>query len=262
MRKPIVAGNWKMNGSQQQVKALLTGIESGFKESGAVELIIFPPYVYLAQTEKALTGSAVKWGAQNVSAESAGAFTGEVSATMLQDFNCTYVLVGHSERRQLYGEDDAIVAAKFFAAIQAGLVPILCVGETLDERNNKATFAVIGRQIDVVLTLEGGVEALKQAVVAYEPVWAIGTGLSATPEQAQEVHQFIRGRVEKYQKTVAKSLRILYGGSVKSSNAQALFTMPDIDGGLIGGASLDAKEFLEIANHAAARINFTCASSN
>jgi triosephosphate isomerase (TIM) len=192
-----------------------------------------------------LSGTAIAWGAQNLSQHAKGAFTGEVSATMLKDFGCSYVIVGHSERRAMFGDDDATVAAKFQAALAAGLTPILCVGETLDERHSGLTEQVVARQLDCVLDA-AGVSAFANVVVAYEPVWAIGTGKTATPQEAQAVHQFIRERFAARDKTVAQKLTILYGGSVKAANAAQLLSLPDIDGGLIGGASLIAEEFVAI----------------
>jgi len=207
------------------------------------------PFPYLAQAQASLTGSKVAWGGQNVSEHAQGAYTGEVSAAMLAEFGCRYVLVGHSERRALYGENDATVAAKFAAALQAGLTPILCVGESLAEREAGATGNVVVRQLDAVIAASG-IAALQRAVLAYEPVWAIGTGKTATPQQAQDVHALIRARVAASDAAVAQGLQILYGGSVKPGNAQELFAMPDIDGGLIGGASLVADDFLAICSAA------------
>jgi triosephosphate isomerase (TIM) len=247
MRKPIVAGNWKMNGSKASIAQLLEAIKSeGQKLYNTVELIVFPPSVYLEQVKNALQGSPISWGAQNISAKQNGAFTGEVAAPMLNDFGCQYVLIGHSERRTLYGESDKDVAAKYRVALQAGLKPIICVGETLQERNAGVTHQIIDHQLHGILA-SAEKEGLRNTVIAYEPVWAIGTGLAAKPEDVQEVHALIREIVAKHDKDIAEQLRILYGGSVKRDNAAALFAMPDIDGGLIGGASLDAKEFLDIA---------------
>ena len=246
MRKYIVAGNWKMNGSKQSVDTLLNDIKAGASEISEVEWIVFPSYPFLVQTEQQLQGSNVAWGAQNLSDQDAGAFTGEVAANMLQDFGCNYVLVGHSERRAIYGESDELVAAKFAKAIAAGLTPILCVGETLAEREQGITAQVVNRQMQAVLALENGVRNLQQAIIAYEPVWAIGTGVTASPEQAQEVHQLIRAQVANLDSEIAAKVQILYGGSVKPNNANEIFAMPDIDGGLIGGASLKANDFLEI----------------
>jgi triosephosphate isomerase len=250
MRNPLVAGNWKMNGSLASTRELLEGIKAGMGSvRSGVECAVFPPFVYLAEVERLLAGTAVRWGAQNVSQRQPGAFTGEVAVPMLLDFHCTYVIVGHSERRQIYGETDGLVAEKFAAARKAGLIPVLCIGETLEEREQGVTEAVVSRQLDAVLELEG-IANLNAGVIAYEPVWAIGTGKTATPQQAQDVHAFIRSKLAVYDATIASSMRILYGGSVKGSNAAELFAMPDIDGGLVGGASLNAEEFLTIARGA------------
>ncbi len=244
MRRKLVAGNWKMHGSLAENEALLSGVLAGL---GSVKagVAVCVPYPYLAQVQARLTGSAVAWGAQNLSQHGKGAFTGEVSAAMLKDFGCAYVIVGHSERRALYGESDEVVAEKFAAAQAAGLIPILCVGETLAERESGITEQVVARQLDAVIG-KCGVAALAKAVVAYEPVWAIGTGKTATPEQAQAVHAFIRGRVFALDAAVAEGLIIQYGGSMKAANAAELLSQPDIDGGLIGGAALVAEEFLAI----------------
>jgi triosephosphate isomerase (TIM) len=249
MRQPLVAGNWKMNGSKAGVGDLLDGIKAGMGGISKAEVAVCPPYVFLPAAESALAGTEVCWGAQNLSTEKSGAFTGEVAASMLTDFGCTYVIVGHSERRTLYGEDDATVAKKFAVARAAGLKPILCVGETLEEREQGVTEQVVARQLDAVMELEGSA-ALADGVIAYEPVWAIGTGKTASPEQAQEVHAFIRGRVAEQDAGVAEGVRILYGGSMKPDNAAELMAKPDIDGGLIGGASLKAGDFLGICKAA------------
>lgn len=248
MRRKFVAGNWKMHGNLVDNDALLTGILAGVGEVKA-EVAVCVPFPYLAQAKAKLAGSKVAWGAQNLSQHAKGAYTGEVSALMLNDFECKYVIVGHSERRALYGESDAIVAEKYAAAQTAGLVPILCVGETLEEREEGITEQVVGRQLDAVLN-KSGVISLANAVIAYEPVWAIGTGKTATPEQAQAVHAFIRAKIRALDAEVAEHLVIQYGGSVKASNAAELFAQPDIDGGLIGGASLNAEEFLAICRAA------------
>ena len=245
MRKPLIAGNWKMNGSRASVKELLAGIKAGMSEVQDAEVAVCPPYLYIPQAQAELTGTAIRWGGQSLSTEASGAFTGEIAASMLLDFGCTYVIVGHSERRTLYGEDDAMVARKFAVARAAGLKPILCIGETLEERERGLTKEVVSRQVDAVINLEG-VGALADAVIAYEPVWAIGTGVTATPEQAQAVHAFIRKRIAEHDVDVADNLRILYGGSMKPDNAVELMAKPDIDGGLIGGASLKAGDFLAI----------------
>ncbi len=245
MRRKLVVGNWKMHGSLAQNELLLSAVKSGVAQLSRVDVAVCAPFPYLAQLERELTASAVKWGAQDVHQLEKGAYTGEVSAAMLADFGCTYVIVGHSERRSIYGETSRLVAEKFAAAQSAGLIPILCVGETLDQRENGETESVVAEQLDAVIAL-AGVQALSKAVVAYEPVWAIGTGKTATQEQAQAVHAFIRQRVSGHDGHVAEGLAILYGGSVKASNAPALFAMKDIDGGLIGGAALVAEEFLGI----------------
>jgi len=250
MRIPLVAGNWKMNGSLVSIQQLLEGIMQGMSElKENVECAVFPPFVYLAGVQRLLSDTAIRWGAQNVSEQQAGAFTGEVAASMLADFSCTYVIVGHSERRTLYGESDAVVARKFATVRKAGLTPVLCVGESLEEREKGVTEMVVARQLEAVLELEG-IQGIGDAVIAYEPVWAIGTGRTATPEQAQEVHAFIRSKLAENDAMIADSVRILYGGSVKGSNAAELFAMADIDGGLVGGASLEAQEFLTIAKGA------------
>ena len=241
-RTPLVAGNWKLNGSRASNKALLDELLRGMAGLPAVECAVCVPYPYLGEVAAQLRGTALAWGAQNVSEHARGAYTGEVSAAMLAEFGCRYVIVGHSERRQLYGEKDSQVAAKFAAVLDAKLIPLLCVGETLEDRDAGQTEKVVARQLDEVLTTTG-IEAFAGAVVAYEPVWAIGTGRTATPEQAQAVHAFIRKRI-------FRETRILYGGSVKAENAPAIFAMPDVDGGLIGGASLVGKDFLAIAKAA------------
>jgi triosephosphate isomerase (TIM) len=249
MRQTLVAGNWKMNGSKQSITALLDGLLQGMTEIKKAEVAVCPPFVYLSLVAERLHGSAINWGAQNLSQEQPGAFTGEVAAAMLNDFACKYVLVGHSERRALYGESDALVAQKFAVARKAGLKPILCVGELLEERETGQTEAVVARQLDAVIDLEG-IGAFADAVIAYEPVWAIGTGKTASPQQAQDVHAFIRQKLASRDAQVAANTQILYGGSVKGSNAAELFAMADIDGGLIGGASLKADEFLMICKAA------------
>ena len=249
MRRPLVAGNWKLHGDRAANEALLQGILAGVRELGEVECAVCVPYPYLVQVADRLSNTAVAWGAQNASEHARGAYTGEVSAPMLAEFGCRYVIVGHSERRQIYGETDAQVAAKFSAVQSAGMTPILCVGETLAERDSGNTESVVGRQLEAVLS-GAGAPAFAKAVLAYEPVWAIGTGRNATPEQARDVHAFLRARIARDDASVAQGLRILYGGSVKAANAGALFAMPELDGGLIGGASLVAQEFLAIARAA------------
>jgi triosephosphate isomerase len=244
MRHKIVAGNWKMHGSRAENTALIEAIIAQVTDD-RVSCIVCPPYVYLQDAWRLLRSSAVALGAQDVCAEALGAYTGEISASMLQDVGCRYTLVGHSERRAMYGDTNALVARKFVAAQSRELIPILCVGEQLSEREAGQTNEVVGAQLDAVLQLSG-VQSLSAAVIAYEPVWAIGTGRTATPEQAQEVHDFIRQRVAREDAKIAAGLRILYGGSVKAGNARDIFAMPDVDGGLIGGASLKAEEFLAI----------------
>ena len=249
MRQPLVAGNWKMNGSTASARELLAGIKAGVAGVAKCEVAVCPPYVYLPLAREELVNTRIAWGAQNLSTEAVGAFTGEISAAMLLDLGCTYVIVGHSERRTLYGEDDDRVATKFAVARAAGLKPILCVGETLEEREQGITEVVIARQLDTVIAAHGAA-ALAAGVIAYEPVWAIGTGQTASPEHAQEVHAFIRGRIATHDAGVANDLRILYGGSMKPGNAVELMAQPDIDGGLIGGAALVASDFLGICQAA------------
>lgn len=249
MRGRLVAGNWKSNGSLESNQCLLDAVLGEASGLRGVECALCVPYPYLYQARQILAGTPVTWGAQDVSSFGAGAYTGAVNAAMLLEFGCRYAIAGHSERRAIFGENDAVVAAKFDAAIHAGLVPILCVGETLQDREAGVTEMIVGRQLDAVIS-KSSVGALAKAVVAYEPVWAIGTGKNATPEQAQAVHAFIRNRVAASDAVVAAELRILYGGSVKAANAAQLFAQPDIDGGLIGGASLVAKEFMAICRAA------------
>lgn len=234
-----------MHGTLAQNAGLLDAVRDGMASIPNVDCAVCVPFPYLFQAQQKLSGSNVKWGAQDVHQLDKGAYTGEVAASMLRDFDCGYAIVGHSERRAYYGESSRLVAEKFLAAQQAGLMPILCVGETLEQREAGVTEAVVAEQLDAVIGL-GGVQALRNAVVAYEPVWAIGTGKTATSSQAQVVHAFIRGRVAEQDGNIAAGLCILYGGSVKANNAAELFAMPDIDGGLIGGASLVADEFLAI----------------
>ncbi|MFZ9408292.1 MAG: triose-phosphate isomerase [Burkholderiaceae bacterium] len=251
---PLVLGNWKMHGSIDMAEMLLADVAAGAASSAPVGVGVCPPYPYLGLAAARLSGSPVGWGAQDLSAHSQGAYTGEVSAAMLKDLGCTWVLVGHSERRTLHGETDAIVAAKLDRALEAGLVPVVCFGESLSERESSATESVIARQIDAVLPALARAGLTSQPVVlAYEPVWAIGTGLTASPDQAQQVHAFVRARIARAGVAHAPTLPILYGGSVKPGNAAELFAQPDVDGGLIGGASLVAKDFLAIAQAARQR---------
>jgi triosephosphate isomerase (TIM) len=243
MRTPLVAGNWKMHGNRASNRALLDAVLAGIEGMEGVECAVCVPYPYLGEVAGRLAKTRLAWGAQNLSEHAQGAFTGEVSAPMLAEFGCRYVLAGHSERRQLYGETDAAVAAKFAAALAQGLTPVFCLGETLAEREAGRTEEVILRQLEAVFSLNKK-ENFREAVVAYEPVWAIGTGRTASPEQVQAVHAFLRTRV-------LPETRIIYGGSVKPANAEAIFAMPDVDGGLIGGASLVAGDFVAIVQAAA-----------
>jgi triosephosphate isomerase (TIM) len=251
MRRLMVAGNWKMHGSRATNQALLVELERKLPAQWDIDIAVFPPYVYLADAVRVLEDGRIAVGAQDVCAESGGAFTGQVGAAMLKDVGCSYAIVGHSERRRWYHEDDALVARKFAAALGAGLTPVLCVGETLEDREAHHTEAVVGRQVDAVIHMHG-VGGFANAVLAYEPVWAIGTGRTASPEQAQAVHAFLRHRIEGHDAKIAGRLRILYGGSVKGGNAAELFAMPDVDGGLVGGASLSADEFRQICAAASA----------
>jgi triosephosphate isomerase len=252
MRRPVVAGNWKMHGLRSSNKVLLTDLERGLNAEWPIDVVVFPPYVYLADAARMLDGGHIGLGAQDVCAEGGGAFTGQVSASMLKDVGCRYVIVGHSERRRLYHEDDAVVARKFVAVLAAGMTPVLCVGETLQEHEAHQTESVVARQLEAVTAMHG-VASFAQAIIAYEPVWAIGTGRTATPQQAQAVHAYLRSRIAAQDANIARHLRILYGGSVKGGNAAELFAMPDVDGGLVGGASLSADEFQQICAAAAGR---------
>jgi triosephosphate isomerase len=245
-----VAGNWKLNGSRAANTALISALRAGLPGQYGADVVVCPPCVYLSEVSAAIHDSVIQLGAQNVAAEDSGAFTGEVAAGMLREVGCGFVIIGHSERRAFHGETDDLTALKVAAALRGGLRPILCVGETLAERDAGDTLHVVRRQLEAVLAATG-VEAFSDGLVAYEPVWAIGTGRTATPMQAQEVHAEIRATLARRNATIAAAVRVLYGGSVKASNAQDLFAMPDIDGGLIGGASLDAAGFLGICKAAA-----------
>ena len=242
MRGKLVVGNWKMNGGLASNATLLAGLVTGWKSRPDRQMAVCVPFPYLAQVRDVLAGSPIAWGAQDLSMHGAGAHTGDISGSMIAEFGCRFAIVGHSERRQQHGETDAIVAEKAKAALSTGLTPIVCVGETLAEREAGAWHAVVGRQFDAVADALGS--DLRLAVLAYEPVWAIGTGRTAAPGQAQEVHAFVRERLAR---AGAPDVMVLYGGSVKAANAAALFTQADVDGGLVGGASLDAAEFLAIA---------------
>jgi len=249
MRTPIIAGNWKMNGSRSSIKELLDGLKAGMGDVKSAEVAVCAPAIYLADVSEQLAGSKIAWGGQNLSTEAKGAFTGEISADMLLDFKSEYVIVGHSERRTLYGETDELVAEKFEVARKAGLKPILCIGESLSERESGVTIDVCSRQINAVIE-KSGVKALTDGVIAYEPIWAIGTGVTATPDQAQETHAAIRKMIAEKDAAVAEQVRIQYGGSMNAGNAAELLAMDDIDGGLIGGASLKAEDFLAICTAA------------
>jgi triosephosphate isomerase (TIM) len=252
MRRPVVAGNWKMHGSRAANEVLLGELGERVKPEWHVGVAVFPPYVYLADAVRRLEEANIDVGAQDVCVHPVGAFTGQVAASMLKDVGCRYVIVGHSERRRLFHEDDTLVARKFGAVRNVGLTPVLCLGETLEEREAERTEAVVARQLDAV-TAMNGVASLAHALIAYEPVWAIGTGRTASAEQAQAVHAYLRHRIHGQDAKVSAEVRILYGGSVKASNAAELFSMPDVDGGLVGGASLSADEFLQICAAAAVR---------
>ena len=247
MRPTLAPGTWKLTGSKAMARELATAVAAGFKAESRVEMAVFPPFPYINIVAGAAADSALVFGAQDLNENPAGAHTGEINAAMLVDLRCKMVLVGHSERRAMYGDSDQRVADKFAAALNAGLVPVLCVGESLEEREAGETEAVIARQLDAVLE-KSGIAGFAEAVLAYEPVWAIGTGKTASPEQAQEIHAFIRDKLTALDGIIAGQLRILYGGSVKGSNAAELFAQTDIDGGLIGGASLTAEDFLAIYN--------------
>jgi triosephosphate isomerase len=249
MRTKLVAGNWKMNGSLDSIRELINGILSGMDTVKTAGVAVCPPAIFIPEVASLVKGSKIAVGSQNVCDQDAGAYTGEIAGSMLKEFGCQYAIVGHSERRSLYGESDAMVAARFAAARRHGLKPILCVGELLEEREQGVTEDVVGRQIDAVINLEG-IAAFADAVIAYEPVWAIGTGKTASPQQAQDVHQFIRGKLSALDASIADNIVIQYGGSMNAGNANELLGMPDIDGGLIGGAALKAADFLAICQAA------------
>ncbi len=250
MRKAFVAGNWKMHGSKASIMTLVSDLNSKIVEVGDVDVAICPPAIYIDYVTRALATDRIAVGAQNMAVEpEQGAFTGEQSAAMLKDLDCSYVVLGHSERRAIYGETDAEVADKVAVALASGVTPILCVGETLEERESGVMEQVIETQLDAVLA-KVGVDAFDKVVIAYEPVWAIGTGKTASPEQAQDVHAFIRSKLAGLNADVAEKVIIQYGGSVKPNNAAELFSKPDIDGGLIGGASLNADDFIAICKAA------------
>lgn len=248
MRKALVAGNWKMNGDSQFINTLMEKLAAA-SQIDNVDLLVCPPSIYLAQVKALAAGSAINVGAQNVSEFPNGAYTGENSLSMLQDLGCKYVILGHSERRSIFGETNETVAAKFIASVEAGLKPVLCVGESLEEREQGQTMAVVAEQINSVISASG-IAKFADAVIAYEPVWAIGTGKTATPAQAQEVHAAIRALLAEEDSDIAQAMQILYGGSVNAANAEELFANPDVDGGLVGGASLKADDFITICQAA------------
>jgi len=245
MRKVLIAGNWKMNGSKASVESLIKGVVAGSSELKNVSLAVCPPFIYIPQVSEAVAGSAVGLGSQNISTQASGAFTGEISTDMIKDFGCTYSIIGHSERRTLYAETDEVVAEKFKVVKAAGLIPVLCIGETLEERETGVTEKVLARQLDAVIAVNGD-DAFADCVIAYEPVWAIGTGKTATPQQAQDAHDFVRKHIATANAENAQKVQILYGGSMNPANAAELLAQPDIDGGLIGGASLKPDDFLAI----------------
>jgi len=244
MRHKLIMANWKMNVQRTHVEALLTAFRDTWPVVSSVSTVIFPPAIYIPMVQTILTPTGIAWGAQNIYTKDVGAFTGEHSSSMLTDFGCQYVLVGHSERRHVFHENEKFVAEKFHQVKVHDMIPVLCVGETLDARENGLTEAVLVKQLQAIAAV--GPDSFKNCVIAYEPVWAIGTGKTAAPEQAQAVHQFIRHWIATVNPTDAANVPIIYGGSVTEKNAHALFAMPDIDGGLVGNASLNAQQFLEI----------------
>ncbi len=252
MRRPLVVGNWKMHGRVAEAEALVRAIATAEVDWGRVEAAVCPPFPLIERVARGLRGSAIAWGAQDLHWEDSGAFTGDVAGPMLQDLGCTYVIIGHSERRHGHGEDNATVAHKFFAAKRNGLIPILCLGETQTERDAGRTEEVVGSQLNAI-SAEGYEAPFREAVIAYEPVWAIGTGRTATPEQAQQVHTWVREQIRHTDPGVADAVRLLYGGSMKEDSASELMAQPDIDGGLIGGASLKADQFIGILRAASRR---------
>lgn len=246
MRQPLVAGNWKLNGSLETISELVSGIGNQLSAVNVAELAVCPPFVYLSYVQQLLDGVDISLGSQDCSDQESGAYTGEVAAAMIKEFGCKYIIIGHSERRHIYGENNEIVAIKYEQVKKTNLVPILCVGETLQDREDGHTEVIIAKQLDAILE-RLGIEGFMGAVIAYEPVWAIGTGHTATPDQAQEVHEFIRNKLDALNKDIAANIRILYGGSMKPDNAKQLLEQNDIDGGLIGGAALKAEDFIAIA---------------
>lgn len=249
MRRTLIAGNWKMNGSLESITELMQGIKAGLSEVTGADLAVCPPAVYLLRVGGLIDGENIALGSQNICDQASGAYTGELGPSMLKEAGCRYAIIGHSERRSLYGESDELVAGRFAMAVESGITPILCVGETLEERESGVTEEVVARQLDAVINTQG-VDVLEKSVIAYEPVWAIGTGKTASPEQAQAVHAFIRNKLAQLNAGVADKVQILYGGSMNAANAKELLSQQDIDGGLIGGASLKAADFLAIGKSA------------
>ncbi|WP_019530764.1 triose-phosphate isomerase [Dasania marina] len=249
MRRKLVVGNWKMHGSQELVHSLLTGLQAQATQGDFADTAVCPPAVFLAQAATLLTDGRIALGAQNVSQHEQGAYTGEVSAPMLAELGCRYVIIGHSERRALFAETDALIAEKFIAAQAAGLTPILCLGESLQQRESGQALAFVAEQLTAIID-KVGIAAFDKAVLAYEPIWAIGTGVTASPEQAQAVHQHLRAVLAQYSEPAAVALQILYGGSANAANAALLFAQPDIDGALVGGASLKVDDFSVICRAA------------
>jgi triosephosphate isomerase len=249
MRRTLIAGNWKMNGSLESIGALMDGIKAGLGEVSNADMAVCPPAIYLMKVRSLIGDADIALGSQNVCDQASGAFTGEIAPSMLKEAGCKYAIIGHSERRSLYGESDELVARRYAMAVESGVTPILCIGETLEERESGVTEEVVARQLDAVIDTQG-IDALGNGVIAYEPVWAIGTGKTATPDQAQAVHAFIRAKLSALSTTVADNVQILYGGSMNAGNAADLLSQTDIDGGLIGGASLKAEDFLAIGKSA------------
>ncbi len=249
MRRTLIAGNWKMNGSLESIGELMDGIKAGLAEVTNADMVVCPPAIYLMKVKSHIGDAAIGLGSQNICDQESGAFTGELAPAMLKEAGCKYAIIGHSERRSLYGESDDLVARRFAMAVTSGVTPILCIGETLEERESGVTEQVVSRQLDAVIDTQG-IDAISQCVIAYEPVWAIGTGKTASPEQAQAVHAFIRSKLAALSADVANKVQILYGGSMNAANAADLLSQPDIDGGLIGGASLKAADFLAIGKSA------------
>ncbi|MEE9344502.1 MAG: triose-phosphate isomerase [Methylococcales bacterium] len=249
MRRSLVIGNWKMHGTRASNRELIAGILAGLNANQNCDAVVCVPFTAISEASDAISGTSLALGSQNVADADQGAYTGEISANMLAEYGCGYAIVGHSERRQLYGETNQLVAARYEHAMKGGIIPVLCIGETDEQREQGKTFDVIAEQLSAVID-HSGIESLSKAVIAYEPVWAIGTGKTATPDQAQEVHAFIRKQIAARDSALAETVQILYGGSVKPDNAADLFGKDDIDGGLIGGASLQADSFLGIINAA------------